>query len=399
MSPQTVHQRQVHPLKKVSKELFEHGEEHNSRNSSFDRLVAGVHVDNALELFLKFYGVTHNISGYQRKLVPELIRLLEPHIPELNEFGGDLRTFHDLRDVAYHMGQPLDEYNLNWGLERIKLFIGQVEDRERQRAASLPDGGTRYNKHKKSKAEEELETAVRLFHQLPPDAQKEQTETILLHMFKAVEYWLDDRLRSSVGRKEISRMSLGEKIEILKQEIKDSVLLSELRQIGKLRNIVTHAKEVRIEPDEVYKYLQIVTHFVKVESPRKYAAPTPSPLHKTLTGIRVKSKSEVIIANILTYLGIDYEYEKPLPSRKDTSDFRVPDFTIIHNGEVFYWEHLSRVYRSDLEHRRLWRRKKKWYEANGYTSKLIVSRETANGVVDSENIRRLAKEKVLGFKS
>ena len=132
----------INPLKRTSEELLKHGEEHFSRNSSFDRLAAGVHIDNALELFLKFYGAKHNIRGYKQKMIPELTRLLEPHIPELAEFGGDLRTFHDLRDIAYHMGQPLDEINLGWGLKKIKSFIEKVEQRERQQTASTPNGGS-----------------------------------------------------------------------------------------------------------------------------------------------------------------------------------------------------------------------------------------------------------------
>jgi len=46
----------------------------------------------------------------------------------------------------------------------------------------------------RSKAEEELEIALSLFRQLPSDAQQEQIETILLHMFRAVEYWLDNTI-------------------------------------------------------------------------------------------------------------------------------------------------------------------------------------------------------------
>jgi hypothetical protein len=36
------------------------------------------------------------------------------------------------------------------------------------------------------------------------------------------------------------------------------------------------------------------------------------PIHKTLSGVLVRSKSEALIANVLTYLGISYKYEKPL---------------------------------------------------------------------------------------
>jgi hypothetical protein len=80
--------RSINPLKKISKELFQHGKDHASHGSSFDRVVAGVHIDNALELFLKFYGVQYNIPDYERKQIPELIRLLGPHLPDLTQFGG-----------------------------------------------------------------------------------------------------------------------------------------------------------------------------------------------------------------------------------------------------------------------------------------------------------------------
>jgi hypothetical protein len=391
MTERIILSRAFNPLRKVSKELFEHGQKHASNKSSFDRLVAGVHIDNSLELFLKFHGVMNNIVGYDRKFVPELIRLLEPHIPELAEFGGDLRTFHDLRDGAYHMGQPLDEYILNWGIGKVKEFTDQVEDRERQTPRSLPDGGRKYPTQKQSKAEKELETAVSLFRQLQPSAQKEHMATIILHMFRAVEYWLDDRLKNKIRRQEISHMSLGKKIEILKEEIKDPILLGELRKVNELRNTMMHSREVRVEPSEVYRYLQVVMHFIKVKAPSDYITTPPGPLHRTLSGVCVRSKSEVIIANILTYLGVNFEYEKPLFSRSDPKERRAPDFTITHNGEKYYLEALSF---SSPQYRRLWYRKKKWYEENNYSDRLIVIRETANGI-DSKEIENLIRKRIL----
>lgn len=391
MSEQVTLSRAFHPLRKVSKELFAHGQKHASNKSSFDRLVAGVHIDNSLELFLKFHGVMQNIAGYDRKFVPELIRLLEPHIPELAEFGGHLRTFHDLRDGAYHMGQPLDEYNLNWGIRTVKEFIDQVEKRELQTSRLLPDGGSSYSTHKQSKAERELETSVGLFRQLQPAAQKEQMATVLLHMFRAVEYWLDDRLKRRVRKQELSKMSLSKKIDTLREEIKDPVLLRELKRINELRNTMMHSREVRVEPSKVYEYLQVLMHFVKVKAPSNYVTSPPSPLHRTLSGFHVRSKSEVIIANILTFLGIDFRYEKSLFSKTDPEEFRVPDFTITQNGEEFYWEHLSF---SNPEYRRLWQRKKKWYEKNDYSDRLIITSETDKGI-DSKEIEDLIRKRIL----
>lgn len=263
----------INPLKRVSKELFQHGQEHSRHESAFDRLVAGVHVDNALELFLKSYAAKYNIQGYKQKLVPELITLLQPHVPELTSFGGDLRIFHDLRDVAYHMGLPLDDINLSWGIETIKVFCDQVEQRERQEIATFTNGGSPESRHSYGKAQRELEVAIDLFRQLPFGSTKEQIATVLWHMFKAVEYWVDDRLSKRprlVEKNEISKLTLNKKIEILRGEIKDAVLLNELQRINDLRNTMVHSKEIRIAPNEVYKYLQIVTHFVKVESPSRY---------------------------------------------------------------------------------------------------------------------------------
>jgi hypothetical protein len=263
----------LNPLKRVSKELFQHGQEHSGHDSPFDRLVAGVHVDNALELFLKSYGAKNDIHGYKQKLVPELITILLPHITELAQFGADLRIFHDIRDVAYHMGLPLDDVNLNWGIETIKSFCDQVEQREKREVTTLTDGGVPQSSSRRTEAQIQLEKAIALFQRLPFNATKEQLAEVLMHMFRAVELWVDGRLCEQprlAKEEEISTMSLGKKIDILRQEIKDSVLLIELRRINDLRNATMHSKEVRIAPNEVYKYLQIVMHFVEVESPSRY---------------------------------------------------------------------------------------------------------------------------------
>ncbi len=63
-------------------------------------------------------------------------------------------------------------------------------------------------------------------------------------------------------------------------------------------------------------------------------------IHKTMAGNRVRSKSEVIIANALHHHGIPYRYECAL--RCDDMVF-YPDFTICHpqTRQIFYWEHFG----------------------------------------------------------
>ncbi len=115
--------------------------------------------------------------------------------------------------------------------------------------------------------------------------------------------------------------------------------------------------------------------------------------HVTRKGELVRSKSEVIIANILADLGISYEYEKPLYSKNDPLDYRLPDFTIKYQGKTFYWEHLGML--NDPDYIKDWKRKERWYKENGYYKQLIVSKERPDGSIDSQEIEHLAKERIL----
>ncbi|MEM3765831.1 MAG: AAA family ATPase [Candidatus Bathyarchaeia archaeon] len=128
--------------------------------------------------------------------------------------------------------------------------------------------------------------------------------------------------------------------------------------------------------------------------PEAVGLPHPERLiHKTRTGVLVRSKSEVIVANILTDFGISYEYEKPLYSKKDPNGFRLPDFTIKYEGEEFYWEHLGML--EDPEYRKEWKIKENWYKENGYIDRVIVSKDKPDGGIDSKEIEKLVKEKIL----
>lgn len=93
-------------------------------------------------------------------------------------------------------------------------------------------------------------------------------------------------------------------------------------------------------------------------------------IHKTLADIMVRSKSEVIIANMLHERQISFLYEVPLFA-KDGS-FYLPDFTINWRGTDYYWEHLGLLTRP--KYRAKWEEKKKWYETN-FPGYLLVTEE------------------------
>lgn len=117
-------------------------------------------------------------------------------------------------------------------------------------------------------------------------------------------------------------------------------------------------------------------------------------IHRTANDVLVRSKSEVIVADTLTRLGISYEYEKKLLNKKDNpKDFRLPDFTVSYEGDIFFWEHLGML--SVPSYREQWNRKKEWYEKNGYLPQVITSEDGPDGSINSTSIERIARERIL----
>lgn len=114
-------------------------------------------------------------------------------------------------------------------------------------------------------------------------------------------------------------------------------------------------------------------------------------IHVTARGDRVRSKSELVIANLLHAHGVDYEYERRLVMTD--ASFRLPDFTIedAASGATYFWEHLGMLH--DPVYRSKWETKKDWYaghdilplgEGGGPAGTLITTEDAANGGIDSQ---------------
>lgn len=110
-------------------------------------------------------------------------------------------------------------------------------------------------------------------------------------------------------------------------------------------------------------------------------------IHRTLTSLMVRSKSEVIIANILADLNIPFLYEVPLYAPDGT--MYLPDFTINIHGEQWYWEHLGML--TNQKYREHWENKKNWYKKHGFADNLITT--TENNGFDSQRVRQIIREK------
>lgn len=118
----------------------------------------------------------------------------------------------------------------------------------------------------------------------------------------------------------------------------------------------------------------------------------------TETGILVRSKSEVIIANILSNFanqGLVFEYEKPLYANSPGQDIRKvrPDFTICFEGKTWFWEHLGLP--ANEEYMEKWAKKEQWYKDNHYFGQLLTSMDEMDGGINSQKILNTVKEVIL----
>lgn len=102
-------------------------------------------------------------------------------------------------------------------------------------------------------------------------------------------------------------------------------------------------------------------------------------IHSTLADLMVRSKSEVIITNMLHDRDIPFRYEVPLYASDGT--FYLPDFTVTWRGEQWYWEHLGMMEKD--EYRNHWETKKAWYD-RFFPGRLVTTTESGNLSKDAE---------------
>ena len=167
---------------------------------------------------------------------------------------------------------------------------------------------------------------------------------------------------SEDGRREYLGKDRQEEIRTLAKKAHYTKMLSAARkerdQIEKCIKILNSGKGIT-DIDDVYPSLNKVIR--RTEGPfaitddgyvskwlKKYNALRDrkelNGQNKTLKGEYVKSKSEVIIADRLTYYGVPYVYEVTTAA-EDYWDVRSPDFLILNKRtrEEFFWEHLGKM--------------------------------------------------------
>ena len=109
--------------------------------------------------------------------------------------------------------------------------------------------------------------------------------------------------------------------------------------------------------------------------------------HITSRGERMRSKSEMLIAELLYSFGIEFRYEQIV--RIGSKTF-APDFTIrLADGRIIYWEHMGKT--SDKDYVRSQFRKIEYYAESGIVpwDNLIVTFDDTDGNLDIRSIKSI----------
>lgn len=154
---------------------------------------------------------------------------------------------------------------------------------------------------------------------------------------------------------------------LLQKSYLEKILKISKQELSALNKVIKHYPSIL--PEDVYDLLKEdrklyvkpivnpIDQYVKSWQETPYNAkpiPEDAPVYKTMRGERVRSKSEMIIADRLYLNGIPYKYECPI---KVGDEIIHPDFTIlrISDRKILYLEHCGMLddpkYADDLVRR------------------------------------------------
>ena len=116
------------------------------------------------------------------------------------------------------------------------------------------------------------------------------------------------------------------------------------------------------------------------------------PFFETKRKERVRSKSELNIANALADKGIPYKYECPLQLRNGAIIY--PDFTVldVKRRKVMYWEHRGMMDDKEYAKNSVQRLKTMMGEGIFVGEKLIITEETSTSPLGTNEINAIIKK-------
>ncbi len=206
---------------------------------------------------------------------------------------------------------------------------------------------------------------------------------------------------SKPSSKYIRKKDLSVARKIAQRDYDKSVAKSIRQEISAMEFYEKKAPEKSFE--EIFEKLNpgrkllIMPHFVSDDeyqkqweeqeyTPKGFSA--TDPYHFTKKGERVRSKSEVIIADMLNDLNISYKYECPVDLKNRVVH---PDFTILKMPErkIYYWEHFGKM--GDIDYVKRNMKKVLDYEEVGIIpgKNLIFTMESEDIPLNKNQIRRI----------
>ncbi len=147
-------------------------------------------------------------------------------------------------------------------------------------------------------------------------------------------------------------------------------------------------KTYEVPPDDVFEAMDLTNPKDWDEKYWKGAFLEESLIHTTSKGHKVRSKSEIIIANQLHLNNIKYRYEPYF--EVDGRNLR-PDFMIIspRDNEIYIWEHFGMM--KDIAYRKKALEKIYYYMQKGYYpwDRLIMTFDKEDESIDSRIVSKL----------
>ena len=210
-------------------------------------------------------------------------------------------------------------------------------------------------------------------------------------------YYANDKERRFLGRidspevkERIQHHFFNEYLSVILNNINAcEKCVSNLKEYDPYAVINSFSKAYKNVPDDLIGKLGFVPNSTITGSPYAGQYREDGLRHKTASGIMVRSKSEVLIANTYTNFNVTFAYEQPLILPDGTE--LLPDFTLLatdHSRRIFH-EHAGMM--SVPEYRQNFHRKLDKYIDNGLIPfhDVFFTFEDMNGNIDFEAIYQI----------
>jgi len=189
------------------------------------------------------------------------------------------------------------------------------------------------------------------------------------------------------------------------------MLTKEIEEIEKIMKRLKRSGEVFSEsvknvfaqyPMEVHSLINPVDmtddEFVARWNSEEYIRKTVDesvPMYETIAGDKVRSKSELNIANLLYKYGVPYKYEYPFELKSGRTVY--PDFTVLNvrKRKVIYWEHRGMMDDREYSRNAVYRNKELMKAGLILGDNFVISEETSMLPLGTDEIELIIRSYLL----